>query len=144
MGDIAAEGFWLLDDWVLKGKVEWVDDEIDSTSLTFGDFNSRSYLKFGALAETSFDATGGGEWTISGGVVRDDNNRGTGNTSPVFKLTYQAPPSRDRAWQFYLDLFPKRLRCRATLPSPPIPVVDSSGAIRTWDGRLPGIWSWVT
>lgn len=102
--DIAAEGFWLLDDWVLKGKVEWVDDDIESTSLTFGDFNSRSYLKYGAMAETSFDATGGGEWTVSGGVVRDDNNRGAGNTSPVFKLTYQAPPSRDRSWQFYLDI----------------------------------------
>ncbi len=104
VGDIAAEGFWLVDDWVLKGKMEWVDDDIESTSLTYGDFTSRAYLKYGALAETSFDATGGGEWTVSGGVVRDDNNRGTGNTSPVFKLTYQAPPSRDRSWQFYLDI----------------------------------------
>ena len=104
VADIAAEGFWLLDDWVLTGKVEWVDDVIESTSLTFGDFTSRSYLKYGAMAETSFAAAGNGEWTVLGGVVRDDNNRGSGSTSPVFKLTYQAPSSKNRSWQIYLDV----------------------------------------
>ncbi len=102
--DIAAEGFWLLNDWVVKGKVEWVDDEIESTSLTFGDFMSRSYLKYGLMAETSFGLTGAGEWRAMGGVVHNDNNRGSGDTSPVFKLVYQAPPSVDRLWQIYLDI----------------------------------------
>ena len=65
--DLAATGYWQLQDWTLRGKVEWVDDAIESTALTFGDFARRAYTKFGLMAETSIPVAGAGDWVALGG-----------------------------------------------------------------------------
>lgn len=101
--DFTLEGGWVLDDWNIVSRIEWLQDDIESTSLTFGDFTSRSYLKGGFILETNHD-DGVRPWTFSGGVSFDHNNRGSSELSPMARISTGGTTSSGTNWQFYADV----------------------------------------
>ena len=75
------------EDTAIQGRAELVGDSIESTSLLFAGFDSRTYFKGSLAGEHSFRG-GGGEWTLLGGMAFDDDNRGGSKVSPVFELAH--------------------------------------------------------
>jgi hypothetical protein len=87
---LALEGrHALAGDWALHGRAEVAADTIDSTSLTSGRFNSRTYLKLGAELERAFRLANGAELQFQGGAAWADDNRGGGDLSPIAELAWQ-------------------------------------------------------
>ena len=86
----AGEGRRMLaGDWAVHGRAEAAADTIESTSLTAGRFNSRTYLKVGAELERAFHLTNGAELQFQGGAAWADDNRGGGALSPIAELAWQ-------------------------------------------------------
>jgi len=81
----------------LQGRAELVADSIDSTSLTFAGFDSRTYFKGSLNAARELDGESG-RWTIRGGVVFDDDNRGGPEFSPLFEIAHQSNDGGTRAY----------------------------------------------
>ena len=102
--DIALEGGLSLDQWSVVSRLEWLQDDIESTSLTFGEFTSRSYLKGGVFLETEWDDNEGRPWTFSGGISIDDNNRGSSEASPVVRVSTGGVSAKGGNWQIYADV----------------------------------------
>ena len=102
--DIAVEGGWTSDQWNLLTKVEWLQDDIKSTSLTFGAFNSRSYLKGSVLVDTEWDDNEGNQWRLAGGLSYDDNNRGGSKVLPMARLDVSGLPGLGDNSQLYIDV----------------------------------------
>jgi vitamin B12 transporter len=102
--DVAMEGGWTADKWNLLAKFEWLEDDIESTSLTFGEFDSRSYLKGSVLVDTEWDDENGKRWRISGGFSFDDNNHGSSEVSPMARIDLTGIPGLDENSQLYLDI----------------------------------------
>ncbi|QXD24707.1 TonB-dependent receptor [Opitutia bacterium ISCC 51] len=102
--DIAFEGGWTWEQWNLLTKVEWLQDEIESTSLTFGAFNSRSYLKGSVLVDTEWDDRDGNQWRLAGGLSYDDNNRGGSKVLPMARLDVSGLPGLGDNSQLYIDV----------------------------------------
>ena len=70
------------DDIFLHGRAELVSDSIDSTSLTYAGFMSRTYFKASLSAEHVL-AVQGAEWMLRGGLAYDDDNRAQSQVSPI-------------------------------------------------------------
>lgn len=102
--DIAFEGGWTFDTWNALAKVEWLNDEIDSTSLTFGEFDNRSYLKGSVLVDTEWDDRDGNQWRLAGGLSFDDNNRGSSTVLPMARLDVKGLPALGENAQLYIDV----------------------------------------
>ena len=102
--DIALEGGWTMEQWNLVSRIEWLQDNIESTSLTFGDFTSRSYLKGGFILETNWDDDGSRPWTFSGGLSFDDNNRGSSELSPMARISTGGTTPTGTNWQLFADI----------------------------------------
>ena len=102
--DVAFEGGWMSESWNLLTKVEWLQDEIDSTSLTFGAFDSRSYLKGSVMVDTEWDDSEGNQWRLAGGLSYDDNNRGGSKVLPMARLDVSGLPGLGDNSQLYIDV----------------------------------------
>jgi len=102
--DVAVEGGWAFETWNVSAKAEWLEDDIESTSLTFGDFTTRSYLKAGLLVETTWDDAKGDPWTLLAGISLDDNNRGSSEVSPMVRMSLDRDSGGWRSWQAYIDI----------------------------------------
>ena len=102
--DVAFEGGWTGDQYNLLAKVEWLQDEIDSTSLTFGDFDDRSYLKGSVLLDTEWGDEQGNLWRLAGGLTYDDNNRGSSEVSPMARIDVSGLPGLGENSQIYFDI----------------------------------------
>ncbi len=72
---------------------EVVADEIESTSLTFGRYRTRTLTRFAVVPEQAWSAADGSQTSVQAGVARDDSNRDRGAWSPVFVLARQWPSS---------------------------------------------------
>lgn len=81
----------------VRGRAEFVSDSIDSTALTFGRFDSRTYFKGSLSAERELGGNPG-QWTVRAGLVFDDDNRGESELSPVLELAWQSSDRRTRAY----------------------------------------------
>jgi len=101
--DLALEGGFTFEKWNLLAKTEWLKDDIESTSLTFGSFDSRSYLKTSLIIETVWDDNEGKQWDLSGGVTFDDNNRGSSEISPMVRLEFSGIPELESS-KFYVEV----------------------------------------
>lgn len=64
-----------------------MDDELQSTALTFGGYNTRRYLKLAVVPERSF-ALGAGQLTVRAGATYDDTNRDDSAVSPVIAADF--------------------------------------------------------
>lgn len=72
----------------LQGRAEFVSDSIDSTSLLFAGFSSRTYFKASAFGERQFAAESG-EWSARAGLVFDEDNRGASEVSPLLEIAFE-------------------------------------------------------
>ncbi len=78
-----------LGEWAVRGRAEAAADTLTSTSLTAGRFNSRTYLKLGAVLERALQLADGAELALQGGAAWADDNRGGGELSPIAELAWQ-------------------------------------------------------
>jgi len=81
-------------------RAEVAGDEVESTSLTFGRFRSRTYLKSGLALERASPLPAGGALTMQGGAVWASDNRGGGALSPVAEMAW-LPDGDRRPTRFY-------------------------------------------
>ncbi|MDF9832381.1 vitamin B12 transporter [Ereboglobus sp. PH5-5] len=72
-----------------RAAAEFVADEIDSTSLTFGRFNSRSYYKLTLAPERTWELGDSRALTVSAGAAFDDTNRDGAAWSPVVAVEFR-------------------------------------------------------
>lgn len=70
----------------VNARAEAAEDEIDSTSLTFGRFRSREFVRVSLIPEKSWDAEHGGRVTVKAGASYDDTNRNGSAVSPVAEV----------------------------------------------------------
>ncbi len=102
VNDLSVRASWYVEDFKITGKVEYISDEIESTSLTYGHFDSRKYTKTSMMAETNLEGSGG-EWNFLGGVTMDTNNRANDSeVSPLGRISYSSM-SGSRSWTVYVD-----------------------------------------
>ena len=100
----AMEAGWSANDWSWMARMEWLQDDLESTSLTFGEFSSRNYLKLGLLASTEWEASNQGTWSFTSGLTFDDHNRGSSELSPLVRLSLDGISSKGQSWQIYADV----------------------------------------
>ncbi len=75
VGDIA---------WTFRGEV--MADDLQSSSLTFGRYRSRTLSKITLLPETAWKMNGGDRIVFKAGASYDDSNRHGGAVSPVVEI----------------------------------------------------------
>lgn len=68
-----------------------VGDDLDSSSLTFGNFMSRTQVYAGARVEQTFELADRRELVATAGGRYDDSNREGSEASPVAKLEWRKP-----------------------------------------------------
>lgn len=102
--DLAVEGGWTFESWSVLAKTEWLEDAIESTSLTFGTFDSRTYVKGSLLVETDWSDDAGKLWSLLGGLSFDDNNRGASDVSPMARLEVTGIPGFGEQTTLYADV----------------------------------------
>jgi len=73
-------------------RMEFLADKIESTSLTFGRYNTRSLGKISAAAERAWAARDG-RVVVTGGLALDDSNRAGSAVSPSVELAREWPGS---------------------------------------------------
>ena len=88
----ARKGFGELG--ALHFRAEVSGDEIDSTSLTFGRFDSRTYFKGGLVQEREAPLAGGGALAMKAGAVWAADNREGGMLSPVAEIAWLVDGAR--------------------------------------------------
>jgi hypothetical protein len=76
--------------WALAYMGQYMRDSLQSTSLTFGRFTSRDYLKLSVIPEYTA-ATSAGQLSIRSGATYDDTNRDDSAVSPVIELSLRRP-----------------------------------------------------
>lgn len=89
-GGFASVSFPMLA-WRATVRGEGAADSIESTSLTAGRFNSRSYWKLSAVATRTWLDDSGGDWEFKGGFALDDTNREASAVSPVVEVAWARP-----------------------------------------------------
>lgn len=72
--------------WAIAYSGQYMRDRIQSTSLTFGRFSSRDYLKLALLPEYTA-ASASGPVTLRAGATYDDTNRDPAAVSPVIEVS---------------------------------------------------------
>lgn len=75
--------------WNFRGEV--LSDDLKSTSLTAGTYNSRTLTKLSVVPEYSWRAADGSATTLKLGATVDDSNRDDGEISPVAELSRTFP-----------------------------------------------------
>jgi vitamin B12 transporter len=84
----ALSGWQQFDGFALTYSGQFMDDSIRSTSLVFGPFNQRWYLKLVLAPEKTF-GTATGALTLRGGLTYDDSDRDRSALSPVLSVVWQ-------------------------------------------------------
>jgi hypothetical protein len=84
----ALDGWQQFDGFALTYSAQFMHDDLRSTSLVFGPFDNRSYLKL-ALAPEKTVAAAGGRLTLRGGLTYDDSDRDKSAVSPLAALEWQ-------------------------------------------------------
>jgi vitamin B12 transporter len=79
---VALEGRHGFGGWTMTGSAQAMADSLESTSLTYGRFNTRSYLKLAAVPEWDV-AVPAGTLRLRAGATYDDTNRDASALSPL-------------------------------------------------------------
>jgi len=72
--------------WALGFGAEMLADDLKSTSLIFGRFHSRTYVKLGLTPEKAWALAGGRRLAIKAGATYDDTNRDGSAVSPLLEI----------------------------------------------------------
>jgi hypothetical protein len=78
-------------------------DHIESTSLVYGPFHSRTYAKFGVDPEKIWSLDGGRRLTVKAGATLDDTNREGSAISPVAGIALSETGPDGASSRLYLD-----------------------------------------
>lgn len=78
-------------DLALNVRAEILADELESTSLTFGRYRTRTLTKLTVAPEKTWSETDGAVTRLRAGVSYDDTNRDGGSVSPVVELAREFP-----------------------------------------------------
>jgi vitamin B12 transporter len=84
-------------------RAEILGDEIESTALTFGNFQSRTYLKGSLVPEKTWESSGSWEITARAGVVFDDTNRDSSAVSPLVEIAVKDEYTEGVKTRWYLQ-----------------------------------------
>ena len=87
---VAADGRQESGDWAVAYAAHYLSDNLQSTALTFGRFNTRDYLKVSGVPEYATD-TSAGRLTLRAGASYDDTDRDASAVSPVFEASLRRP-----------------------------------------------------
>ncbi len=101
-GGGALKGSYPVGHYNLLYGLEIYSDEIESTALTFGPFDSRIYGAASLAGERSWEASGG-EWTALLGVKWDESNHESGELLPVSRLSFVQVTGEESSWNAYAD-----------------------------------------
>jgi vitamin B12 transporter len=83
---MAFDGRQELGDWAVVYSGQFMRDSLQSTSLTYGQFNDRDYTKLALVPEYS-TPTQSGRLTLRAGATYDGTNRDSSQLSPVVELS---------------------------------------------------------
>jgi hypothetical protein len=78
---------------ITTGEIHWnvaatfLDDELKSSSLVFGNFNTREHVKLSVAPERLWALNGERSLTVKAGAAYDDTNRDGSAVSPVAQIT---------------------------------------------------------
>ncbi|MDQ5979100.1 MAG: hypothetical protein QG602_2074 [Verrucomicrobiota bacterium] len=87
---VAADGRQQLEAWAVAYQAQFLRDSIESTSLTFGPYNTRDYFKVAVVPEFASD-TDQGRLTLRAGAAYDDTDRDESAVSPVLEAALRTP-----------------------------------------------------
>ena len=90
------------DAWALNYAAQLTADEIESNSLTFGDFNSRTYTKLSLLPEYCIQLNEKETLTVRTGASFDDTNRDHSAVSVIGDISWQQTHTNGDTDRFYL------------------------------------------
>lgn len=94
-----AQGRWVgVGPWSVGFRFSALADEIESTSLLFGEFSTRTYVSAGIFPEWRSPRADGREFSVTAGAAFDDTNRGSDAVSPVVELAWSRPSKIWRRW----------------------------------------------
>ena len=98
------EGFNEFDIFDIAYSGQYVAEELDSTSLTFGDFTSRSLGEVAVVPEKTFVLDSGDTVKVKAGVGYEDSDRNSSNFSPVTGVYYNSRTAeKDLQEQYYVE-----------------------------------------
>lgn len=93
------KGRWVGDDgWAVDFRGSVLADEIESTSLLYGRFSTRTYLSAGLFPERQFDLADGRTLTARAGTAVDTTNRDATAATPVLELVLADPNAVWHRW----------------------------------------------
>lgn len=87
---VAADGRQENGAWAVAYSAQYLNDRLESTSLTFGPYTSRDYVKIAVVPEYATDVTAG-RLTLRAGAAYDDTNRDESAVSPVLEAALRSP-----------------------------------------------------
>ncbi len=81
-----VEGQFVVQDWNLSWRGEFLTDRIESTSLVFGPFNSRSYVKGSLVGSRTWGSMANAETGLTVGLIGEDSNRDEAFLGPLLEI----------------------------------------------------------
>lgn len=95
----AGTGRVTRDDLSLNYRAEWMADELESTSLTFGPYRTRTITKLVLVPERAWMLQNGSVLRVKAGASYDDTNRDDSAFSPIVEIAREQ--SADGAQRLY-------------------------------------------
>jgi len=102
VGGVAVKGAQPIGEYRLLYGAEIYTDKLESTSLTFGPYDSQVYGSTSLAGQRSWEA-GEGVWTGLLGAKWDDSNHEDGQLLPVSRLEYVQIDEKGDGWKAYAD-----------------------------------------
>ena len=87
----------------LNYSAQFLTDEISSSNLVFGRFNSRNYYKFTVLPEWRHELNIGTDLIFRAGVSYDDTNRDLSRVSPMASLSFNKSDQKGNRHRYYFE-----------------------------------------
>ncbi len=95
---VAAGGRQRMGELAVNYRAEWLADEIESTSLTFGPYRTRQIGKLTLVPEKTWALADGATLAVRAGATYDDTNRDASRVSPVFEISREQRSGAVRRW----------------------------------------------
>jgi len=87
----------------VRGSVQFMKDSIDSTSLTFGEFDNRNILHATVTPEWRWRTPNGDQWRLAAGGTLDWSNRHSDALSPLLELAWSRRNSPESLLRTYFS-----------------------------------------
>lgn len=100
---VSLEGCNVLvqDELALTYAAQFMADRLNSTSLTFGPFSRRDYMKFSVVPEKSWKLSDARRISLKAGAAFDDTNKDSSAVSPVVEIAEEVPITGKGVRRYY-------------------------------------------